>query len=85
MSWSSEKYCRWTYISTALVELTRFGTEPISKSKSTAIIDDYICKKFGPYDLVELELGVVPMYMDFENMYHPGYQNNIIYGHPLSV
>ena len=50
--------------STALVELTRFGTEPISKSKSTAIIDDYICKKFGPYDLVELELGVVPMYMD---------------------
>ena len=50
--------------STALVELTRFGTEPISKSESKAIIDDYICEKFGPYDLVEIELGVVPMYMD---------------------
>ena len=51
---------------TALVELTRFGTQAISESSSKPILDAYIAEHFGEYELTDIELGVIPMYMDLK-------------------
>jgi lycopene beta-cyclase len=52
---------------TALVELTRFGTEAISENGSKEILETYIKEHFGAYELTDIELGVIPMYMDLKS------------------
>ena len=51
---------------TALVELTRFGTEEISESGSKTILEEYITEHYGAYELTGLEVGVIPMFMDLK-------------------
>ena len=51
---------------TALVELTRFGSDPISEIASKQILDNYIKTHFGEYERIDKELGVIPMYMDLK-------------------
>ena len=51
---------------TALVELTRFGTEAISENNAAPILDAYIKEHFGPYQRSDIERGVIPMYADLK-------------------
>ena len=51
---------------TALVELTRFGTDALSENSAAPILDAYIKERFGPYHRRDIERGVIPMYADLE-------------------
>ncbi len=44
-----------------LVEVTRFGIEPITSDQAEPILDEYIQKRFGAYTVVETEKGTIPM------------------------
>lgn len=44
-----------------LVELTRFGSEPITQSLAEPILAAYIEKRFGSYQLIDTEQGKIPM------------------------
>lgn len=44
-----------------LVELTRFGSEPITQSLAEPILAAYIEKRFGAYQLIDTEQGKIPM------------------------
>ena len=49
---------------TALVELTRFGSKVISQKESETILEEYIEKHYGTYEVIGTEQGVIPMFMD---------------------
>ncbi|MBL92965.1 MAG: hypothetical protein CMH56_14285 [Myxococcales bacterium] len=51
---------------TALVELTRFGTQAISENNAAPVLHRYIEEKFGPYKLKDIERGVIPMFTDLK-------------------
>ncbi|MFM1946044.1 MAG: hypothetical protein RL207_327 [Bacteroidota bacterium] len=44
-----------------LVEVTRFGIEPITSDQAEPILDEYIQKRFGAYTVIETEKGTIPM------------------------
>lgn len=44
-----------------LVEVTRFGTEPITLDQAEPILDEYIQRRFGTYTVLETEKGTIPM------------------------
>ncbi len=44
-----------------LVELTRFGSDPITSNQAEPILDQYIQHRFGAYTIVETEKGTIPM------------------------
>jgi len=44
-----------------LVELTRFGLEPITEKESKPILDIYITQRFGNYQIINIETGCIPM------------------------
>ena len=44
-----------------LVELTRFGADPITSTQADPILDEYIQHRFGAYTIVESEKGTIPM------------------------
>ena len=44
-----------------LVELTRFGLEPISQNEAKPILDVYIKNRFGKYQIQHTEIGCIPM------------------------
>lgn len=44
-----------------LVEMTRFGTEPITSMEAEPILADYILQRFGAYQRIETETGTIPM------------------------
>ena len=44
-----------------LVELTRFGLEPISQNEAKSILDVYINHRFGKYQILHTEIGCIPM------------------------
>jgi lycopene beta-cyclase len=44
-----------------LVEVTRFGAEPITSNQAAPILDDYIQRRFGTYTVLETEKGTIPM------------------------
>ena len=44
-----------------LVEVTRFGIEPITSEQAEPILDAYIHRRFGTYTVVETEKGTIPM------------------------
>ncbi len=46
---------------TMLVELTRFGKDPISESEADPLLDQYIQERFGDAPLVSEEKGCIPM------------------------
>jgi lycopene beta-cyclase len=46
---------------TALVELTRFGAEKLTKEESHYILDNYIKKLDISFDILDYEQGVIPM------------------------
>ena len=44
-----------------LVEVTRFGIEPITSDQAEPILDAYIQRRFGTYTILETEKGTIPM------------------------
>ena len=44
-----------------LVELTRFGLEPITENEAKPILDSYITQRFGHYQIINIERGCIPM------------------------
>jgi len=44
-----------------LIELTRFGDDIINKKNSEVLLDKYINKNFGKYELIDKEVGLIPM------------------------
>lgn len=44
-----------------LVEVTRFGIEPITSEQAEPILDAYIQRRFGTYTIRETEKGTIPM------------------------
>ena len=44
-----------------LVEVTRFGIEPITSEQAEPILDAYIQRRFGAYTILETEKGSIPM------------------------
>ena len=44
-----------------LVEVTRFGIEPITSEQAEPILDAYIQRRFGTYTILETEKGTIPM------------------------
>jgi len=44
-----------------LVELTRFGLEPITQNEAKPILDVYINHRFGKYQILHTETGCIPM------------------------
>ena len=44
-----------------LVEVTRFGIEPITSDQAHPILEAYIQKRFGAYTVLETEKGTIPM------------------------
>ncbi|MFY8020508.1 MAG: beta-carotene 15,15'-dioxygenase, Brp/Blh family [Bacteroidia bacterium] len=49
----------------ALVEVTRFGAEPIESNTSQKLLHDYITREFGDYQILENESGCIPMSQRF--------------------
>jgi lycopene beta-cyclase len=47
---------------TALVELTRFGKDKLSEEEAMTILQDYIHQFDITFDIIEREIGVIPMY-----------------------
>lgn len=57
----------------ALVELTRFGKEKIDINYAKKTLDDYISKLYGAYEIVEQEVGNIPMTtLQFPTSSYPG-------------
>jgi lycopene beta-cyclase len=46
---------------TALIEVTRFGKEIITKAEAETILEDYIKNQFGTYKNTGIEQGCIPM------------------------
>ena len=46
---------------TALIEVTRFGKEIITKTEAESILEDYIKNQFGTYEKTGTEQGCIPM------------------------
>ncbi len=44
-----------------LVELTRFGSQPINEENATILLNDYILNRFGNYTITAVERGNIPM------------------------
>lgn len=47
--------------SEALVELTRFGSDQIEEAYARHVLDRFILEKYGPYELIDVEAGIIPM------------------------
>jgi lycopene beta-cyclase len=63
---SQSNYTQFVYVlpyadGSALVELTRFGSEVIATSDAEKLLDEYITKKFGGYTIIDSEFGCIPM------------------------
>ena len=55
----------------ALVELTRFGVDPITQKEAEPILDKYITNRLGAYQILSKETGCIPMStadIDVENI-----------------
>jgi lycopene beta-cyclase len=44
-----------------LVELTRFGLEAITQKEANSVLDLYITRRFGNYQILDIEIGCIPM------------------------
>jgi lycopene beta-cyclase len=44
-----------------LVELTRFGLEPITPEEAEPLLNQYIAQRFGDFQIIETETGCIPM------------------------
>lgn len=44
-----------------LVELTRFGLVPITPAEAKPLLNQYIAKRFGDFQIIETETGCIPM------------------------
>ncbi len=47
--------------SEALVELTRFGKQLIIESTAKEVLDDFISKNYGTFEVLDQEKGIIPM------------------------
>ncbi len=56
-----------------LVELTRFGIEAITQKEANSVLDLYITQRFGNYQILDIEIGCIPMSTaDISVEYLPG-------------
>jgi len=44
-----------------LVELTRFGIDAITQKEANSVLDLYITQRFGNYQILDIEIGCIPM------------------------
>lgn len=51
----------------SLVEITRFGEEKLSTTEAKAILKDYLATSNTPYDILETEVGAIPMTTHFDS------------------
>ncbi len=63
---AQQGYTQFMYVlpfnaNTALVELTRFGSDVITANEAEPVLKDYIQSHFGEYTLVDIEKGCIPM------------------------
>ena len=70
---AQQGYTQFVYVlpyskDSALIELTRFGKAPISREESKGILENYILEKYGDYELLEIEKGVIPMFMELPKL-----------------
>lgn len=61
-----DDYTQFMYVlpfsaNTALVELTRFGSEKIQEGQARKILDTYLLEKFGDHTITGVERGNIPM------------------------
>ena len=64
--------CQFIYVlpdsdSTALVEVTRFGTDLIQKARAEEIMDEWLKKEWGVYEIEDEEHGIIPMTQSLDN------------------
>lgn len=45
----------------ALIELTRFGVDRINSARARAALDEFITSRYGAFELIDEEVGVIPM------------------------
>lgn len=68
----------------ALIELTRFGADKIEQTYALEVLDKFITRNFGKYELLADESGCIPMttYItppnQFEGVLHTGASANLI-------
>ncbi len=63
---SQSNFTQFVYVlpfteDTALIELTRFGTEKLTQHEATPILNEYINRLGVSFDILEEERGVIPM------------------------
>lgn len=63
---SQKKATQFVYIlpysiNSALVELTRFGKELLEEEEAREILDVFLKKNFGHYEIIDSEQGIIPM------------------------
>lgn len=61
MGWTQFMYVLPLDNNKALVELTRFGKDILNKNEASPILDQYILERYGKYEIVEIEIGCIPM------------------------
>ena len=70
---AQQGYTQFVYIlpyseDSALVELTRFGKQPISHKEAKEVLETYILEKYGDFEIEEVEKGVIPMCIDLPKL-----------------
>jgi lycopene beta-cyclase len=63
---AQQGYTQFMYVlpfnaNTALVELTRFGSDVITPNEAEPVLKEYIQSHFGEYTIVDIEKGCIPM------------------------
>ena len=63
---SQENATQFVYIlpydkQTGLIELTRFGKEILDENEAASLLNEYINKHYGEYEIIDKERGVIPM------------------------
>ena len=73
-----QNQCQFVYLlpfsnQEALVELTRFGAECLDSNKDEPLLREWILQRFGEFEIVENEVGRIPMSIQFnpDEAYHP--------------
>lgn len=63
---SQDGYTQFMYVlplpnNRILVEVTRFGIQPITSDQAEPILNEYIQRRFGAYEILDKEQGKIPM------------------------
>jgi lycopene beta-cyclase len=81
--------CQFVYIlpfssNEALAELTRFGSEKLTKEANSHLLKIWLNDRFGDYQIIDEEQGLIPMDLLFnpDKKYYPSDKRHILIGTP---